>query len=746
MKGVTHWEVLPAKEGVYLDFPSGIDPRLVEVLRAQGIDRLYSHQGRAIDLVSQGKNVVVVTPTASGKSLCYNLPVLDSILKDPDHRALYLFPTKALSQDQVTELLDLIEALGVDIKTYTFDGDTPASARKAIRTAGQIVVTNPDMLHTGILPHHTRWVKLFETLRYVVIDEVHHYRGVFGSHLTNVIRRLKRLCRFYGTEPQFVCCSATIANPKELAEKIVEEEVELVDNNGAPSAQKHFVLYNPPVVNRQLGIRKSSVKEAQRIALDLISNNIQTIVFARSRLRVEILTTYLKESLRGRGRGSGIICGYRGGYLPNERRKIERGLRETEIMGVVSTNALELGIDIGNLSASIMAGYPGNIASTWQQAGRAGRKQGLSLAILIATSSPLDQFIVNHPEYFFGTPPETGIIDPNNLYILTSHLKCAAFELPFEEKESFGAGETIEFLKYLEERRILRHSGDKFYWTSEIYPAEEVSLRTASPQNFAILNRDRDNAVIGEVDYYSAPELVHPDAIYMHQSQQFQITDLDWEGKKAYAKEAGVDYYTDAQTKADIKVLDIAKEAEPTGVEKEGGEKAGWGEVSVTKTTVQFKKIKLHTHENVGWGKLNLPEIEMHTTSFWYQFREGIAETLKMKPGDLGGALKGVANILTNIVPLWVMCDPADIRALSMIRSPFSDRPTVYLYDNYPGGVGFSEKIFNQHEEIFASALELVTSCGCESGCPSCVGPPLEVGECGKSGALSLLRWSLGQL
>lgn len=743
MKGVTHWEALPAKEGVYVDFPRYVEARLVEVLKAQGIDRLYSHQGTAVDLVSQGKNAVVVTPTASGKSLCYNLPVLNSILKDPDIRALYLFPTKALSQDQVAELLDLIEALGVDIKTYTFDGDTPASARKAIRTAGQIVVTNPDMLHTGILPHHTRWVKLFETLQYVVIDEVHHYRGVFGSHLTNVIRRLKRLCNFYGSKPQFVCCSATIANPKELAERIVEEEVELIDNNGAPASQKHFILYNPPVVNRQLGIRKSSIKEAQRIATSLISNDIQTILFARSRLRVEILTTYLKEAVKGARRNPESISGYRGGYLPNERRRIEKGLREGRVMGVVSTNALELGIDIGQLSASLMAGYPGNIASTWQQAGRAGRKAGLSLAILIASSSPLDQFIVNHPEYFFGTPPETGIIDPNNLYILNSHLKCAAFELPFEDSETFGVGETIELLKYLEDRKVLHHSGGKFYWTSEIYPAEEISLRTAASQNFVILNRDKDDAVIGEVDYYSASELAHPDAIYMHQSRQFQITELDWEGKKAYAKEVGVDYYTDAETKADIKVLEVTKEIE-AAEQKEAG-RAGWGEVSVTRTTVQFKKIKFHTHENVGWGKLSLPEIEMHTTSFWFEFPEEITEVLKIKPGDLGGGLKAMANTLRNIVPVWVMCDPADIRALSMIRSPFSDRPTVYLYDNYPGGVGFSEKICNQHREILASARDLVTSCGCESGCPSCVGPPLEVGESGKSVALGLLNWSLAE-
>ena len=717
---------------------------MVEVLRAQGIDRLYSHQGRAVDLVSRGKNVVVVTPTASGKSLCYNLPVLNSILIDPDLRALYLFPTKALSQDQVAELLDLIEALGADIKTYTFDGDTPASARRAIRTAGQIVVTNPDMLHTGILPHHTRWVKLFETLKYVVIDEVHHYRGVFGSHLTNVIRRLKRLCNFYGSKPQFICCSATIANPKELAERIIEEKVELVDNNGAPASQKHFILYNPPVVNRQLGIRKSSIKEAHRIAANLIANDIQTILFARSRLRVEILTTYLNETIVGARKNPELVSGYRGGYLPNERRRIEKGLRQGRVMGVVSTNALELGIDIGQLSASIMAGYPGNIASTWQQAGRAGRKAGLSLAILIASSSPLDQFIVNHPEYFFASPPEAGIIDPDNLYILSSHLKCAAFELPFGEAESFGAGQTIEFLRYLEDRKVLHHSGDKFYWTSEIYPAEEISLRTASSQNFVILNRDRDDAVIGEVDYYSAPELVFPDAIYMHQSQQFQVTELDWEGKKAYAKEVGVDYYTDAQTKADIKVLDVTTEVAPAGDEK-GDTKAGWGEVAVTKTTVQFKKIKFHTHENVGWGKLNLPEIEMHTTSFWYQFPEEIAEILKIKPGDLGGGLKALANILKNIVGVWVMCDPADIRALSMIRSPFSERPTVYLYDNYPGGVGFSERIFNQYREIFSAARDSVTSCGCEAGCPSCVGPPLEVGESGKSIALGLVNWSLAE-
>jgi len=736
---ISHWEVIPPREAVYSEFPPNINPGIKSVLQKRGINKLYSHQATAIENIHSNKNVAIVTPTASGKTLCYNLPVVNTILEKPESRALYLFPTKALSQDQVAELHQLVTDLSADIKTYTFDGDTPRSARAAIRTAGHIVVTNPDMLHTGILPHHTRWIKLFENLRFVVIDEIHHYRGVFGSHLANVIRRLKRICRFYGSNPQFVCCSATIANPLELTRKIIEEEAELVDNNGAPSGQKHFILYNPPVINKELGIRKSYISETQRMAERFLLNDVQTIIFARSRLRVEILLTYLTEAIKKAKKPADSLRGYRGGYLPLQRREIEKGLREGKIRGVVSTNALELGIDIGQLDVSVMAGYPGNIASTWQQAGRAGRRTDVSVAILVANSSPLDQFIIHHPDYFFSQSPESGIVDPNNLIILVSHLKCAAFELPFTDDENFGVEATEKILTHLEEQRILHHVDGKWHWTAEVYPAEQVSLRSATPENFVILDSTDRNRVIGEMDYFSAPIFLHKDAIYLHRADQYQIEELDWEGKKAYAKEVEVDYYTDAITKTDLKVLEVTEK-----LEEKGGDRA-YGEVSVTTLTTMYKKIKFRTHENVGFGKIDLPEQEMHTTSFWFEFPNDVDSKLGLSTEDLGGSLKALSNLLRNVVPLWVMCDSKDIRAFPEVKSPFSDRPTVYVYDNYPGGVGFSQKLFFLSHEVWKACQDMIRSCGCADGCPSCVGPKMEVGERGKRGALKLIEWIIGE-
>ena len=554
-RNITRCEHIPAKPAEYRPFPATMSEDLKKVLRERGIEQLYSHQAEAVRNVQSGKHVAIVTPTASGKTLCYNIPVVDKLIEKPESRALYLFPTKALSQDQLNELYGITKELGRNLKVYTFDGDTPASARKAIRSAGHIVVTNPDMLHTGILPHHTLWIKLFENLSYIVVDELHHYRGVFGSHLSNVIRRLKRICAFYGSNPQFICCSATIANPGQLAETIIEEPFEVVDQNGAPQGEKYFVFYNPPVVNEELGIRRSHVKEAARLSARFVYEGVQTIVFARSRLRVEILTTYLKRIMKRLKRNPEQIKGYRGGYLPLERRAIERGVKEGHILGVVSTNALELGIDIGSLSVSILTGYPGSIASTWQQGGRAGRRQGAALILLIASSSALDQFMVGHPEYFFGQSPEAGIVNPDNLAILASHVKCAAFELPFLDGEKFGTAEVTDILRYLDEEHILRHTKGRWYWSSEKYPAEEVSLRSATPENFVVLNTTRKNEVIGEVDYGSAPFLIHDEAIYLHQTQSFIIDNLDWDRRIAYAREVDSDYYTDAQEKTDIKIL-----------------------------------------------------------------------------------------------------------------------------------------------------------------------------------------------
>ncbi|MDM7925516.1 MAG: DEAD/DEAH box helicase [bacterium] len=739
MANVTAWRKLPARAAVFADFPEDLDPRLAEALRGRGISRLYSHQAEAIRHILDRRHTVVVTPTASGKTLCYNLPVLQSVLADPESRALYLFPTKALSQDQVDELHGLIEPTGADIKTFTFDGDTPASARKAVRSAGHIVVTNPDMLHQGILPHHTGWVKLFENLRFVVVDEVHFYRGGFGSHLANVLRRLKRICAFYGSRPLFIGCSATIANPKELFEKLIEEEAVLVDRNGAPRGEKHFIFYNPPVVNAELGIRRSSIKEAQSVAKRFLASGVQTIVFVRSRLRVEILLTYLKETFQSLKRSADKVRGYRGGYLPNLRREIERGLRDGSIQCVVSTNALELGIDIGQLSASIMAGYPGTIASTWQQAGRSGRRESVSVSVLIASSAPLDQYVIRHHDYFFDSPSENGIVDPDNLIILTEHLKCAAFELPFREGERFGTDATEQLLQYLEEHGVLHRAGDgQYHWTSESYPAEEVSLRSAAPDNVVIIDTTRGERVIGEVDLFSAPVMVHDEAIYLHEGEPYHVDKLDWDRRQAMVRRVRSDYYTDAQTKTDIRVLDEFEESPVPGGKK------GHGEVSVTCVATLYKKIKFGTHENVGSGRIHLPEMTMHTTAYWWELDERVLEALKLTESSLGDGLKAVANLLANVAPIWVMTDPNDLRTLPMRRSPFADKPTVYIYEHIPGGVGYGRKLYQNHGLILSAARDLIRSCHCASGCPSCVGPTLEVGEKGKESALRLLEWGMG--
>ena len=746
MQNVKAWQTFSAQNAEFADFPPQLDQRLIQALQKQGIRRPYRHQAEALALIEQHQHTTIVTPTASGKTLCYNLPVLNSILHNRESRALYLFPTKALSQDQMNELHELVKLLenqiDFDIKSYTFDGDTPADARQAIRSAGHIVVTNPDMLHTGILPHHTTWVKLFENLHYIVIDEIHQYRGVLGSHLANVLRRLKRICLFYGSRPQFICCSATIANPLELAQHLTGEKHCLVNRNGAPRGEKHFILYNPPVVNHELGIRRSSVKDANDIAAKFVRQGIQTIVFARSRMRVEILVTYLKAAMAQAQQSESLIRGYRGGYLPLQRREIERGLRDGSILGVVSTNALELGIDIGQLQVAIMAGYPGSIASSWQQAGRAGRKSDTSLAILVASSSPLDQYIVQHPDYLFGSNPESGIIDPDNLIILLSHMKCAAFELPFNSVEHFGAdyaGQggvegTADILDFLQENRVVHRSGDTYHWMSETYPAEAISLRNAAEENVVIIDRsDPQEKVIGEIDLFSAPMLVHDEAIYLHESVQYHVDRLDWERRKAYVKQVKVDYYTDAQMKSDLKILDISED------QIIQDQLFGYGEVVVTNLVTMYKKIKFNTHENVGWGKVHLPEQEMHTMAFWFAFAEDIAQKLNIDQQDLADGLQAVSHILGHVVPLFVMGDRSDIRALPMMRAPLWKRPAVFVWERYPGGVGFSRKLFSIYPEIATAARQVVAACPCASGCPSCVGPALMVGEKGKIVAQSLL-------
>ncbi|WP_302053415.1 DEAD/DEAH box helicase [Priestia megaterium] len=730
-QNIVHWHTIKEKEAKTAPFPASLHTKLRQALEKRGIGSLYTHQKTAFDLATAKKNVVAVTPTASGKTLCYNLPVLQSIMENDQARALYLFPTKALAQDQKSELNEIIEEMEVPINSYTYDGDTPANIRQKVRKAGHIVITNPDMLHSAILPHHTKWVSLFENLKYIVIDELHTYRGVFGSHVANVIRRLKRICRYYGSNPIFICTSATIANPKELAEHLTGAHVMLVDNNGAPSGRKHFIFYNPPIVNKPLNIRRSATLEVRNIAGEFLKNKIQTIIFARSRVRVEIILTYLQELVKNQLQNKSIQ-GYRGGYLPKQRREIERGLREGSIYGVVSTNALELGVDIGQLQVCVMTGYPGTVASAWQQAGRAGRRHGEAVIVMVASSSPLDQYMIQHPDYFFSRNPETARINPDNLVILVDHLKCASYELPFKQGETFDGVEVEDVLEFLQEERVIHFSGDKWYWMNDSFPAHNISLRSASQENVVIIDQsDVANVkVIGEMDRFSAMTLLHDEAIYLHQGIQYQVEYLDWDEKKAYVREVDVDYFTDANLAVNLKVLEADKER------MERTYSIGYGDVMVSAMATIFKKIKFETHENIGSGPISLPEEELHTNAVWLSFEK---EQFYESEERLEQALISVANALQSIAPLMVMCDPSDLHVVPQIKAVHNEQPTIFLYDRYPGGIGLSDKVYEQMNDVLNQTNQLIVNCSCESGCPSCIGMEAQ-GEYAKSDALVLLQ------
>jgi DEAD/DEAH box helicase domain-containing protein len=775
----------PAREAQWADFPAWLNSDLRAAYNAKGIRQLYTHQAAAAQAVHAGKNVVIVTPTASGKTLCYNLPVLEAVLADSDTRALYLFPTKALAQDQLAELYDLSQRLENRFGVYTYDGDTPSDARKSIREKSHIVLSNPDMLHTGILPHHTRWTRLFENLRYIVLDELHTYRGVFGSHLCNVLRRLQRIARFYGREPQFICCSATIANPGELAAQLVEGAVEVQSANGAPAAEKTFVFYNPPVVNRALGIRRSYINESSRVAQEFLNHDLQTMVFANSRLYTELILTYLQQANRQLPGKPASIRGYRGGYLPNERREIERGLREGRIRGVVSTSAMELGIDVGSLDAVVMAGYPGSIAATWQRAGRAGRRSGSSCAVLVASSSPLDQFIVRHPDYFFGNTPEHAFIQPDNLEILINHLKCAAFELPIRPGEKFGNADLRDLCARLTEAGYLHLAGENYHWTQEAYPADTISLRSVTSDNFVIIDITGEPLVIGEVDFVSALSTVHEKAIYIHGGQQYHVEHLDFKERKAYVKQVDVDYYTDAIRCTQVRVLEVAASAPPQSevccfqedvllgetknlnASSPGNSRANvharsHGDVLIRSQVVGFKKIKLFTNENIGAGTLELPENEMHTTSYWITLARPLLESLSYSISERQSGMFGLLHALETVATLLLMCDGRDLGTAISERPPAPGvaanenspvgvedatrsktdeffEPNLYLFDAYPGGIGFSEPLFLAHDLLLQKTRELLRACPCKSGCPSCVGPAGDLAPKAKEAALAIL-------
>ncbi|MCA1030458.1 DEAD/DEAH box helicase [Bacillus timonensis] len=730
-ENIVKWQTIEPRPAQLVDVPQSVHEKLRYALKKRGIEKLYTHQYEAFEHAKMSQHFVAVTPTASGKTICYNLPVLQKIIEENESRALYIFPTKALAQDQKSELNDIIDELGIAINSYTYDGDTAANIRQKVRKAGHIVITNPDMLHSAILPHHTKWVSLFENLKYVVIDELHTYRGVFGSHVANVIRRLKRICKFYGSEPIFICTSATIANPSELAELLTGEKMKLIENNGAPSGRKHFVFYNPPIVNKQLNIRRSATLEVRKLASEFLKNKIQTIIFARSRVRVEIILTYLQQLVINQ-LGSKAIRGYRGGYLPKQRREIEQGLRNGEIYGVVSTNALELGVDIGQLQVCIMTGYPGTIASAWQQAGRAGRRQGEAVIIMVASSSPLDQYIIQHPEFFFSSNPETARINPNNLVILVDHLKCAAYELPFQQGDTFDGLEIEEILEFLTEERVLHQQSNKWFWMTDSFPAHNISLRSASQENVVIIDQSNIASVrvIGEMDRFSAMTLLHDEAIYLHQGIQYQVEKLDWEEKKAFVREVDVDYFTDANLAVSLRVLEEDKSKEIMDVS------IGYGDVSVQAMATIFKKIKFETHENIGSGPIHLPEEEMHTSGAWISFNK---ENINFSEQRLEEGLIGSANVLKHVAPLLVMCDPADLHVVPQVKATHNEQPTIFLYDRYPGGVGLSEKVYEIMDIMIQQSLNVIENCQCETGCPSCIGTELS-GESSKHDALRLLK------
>jgi len=731
--GVVHHCYVPARPADLVVMPDWLDPGLRGGLASRGITSLYRHQAEAIVAIRAGDDVVVVTPTASGKSLCYLVPTLQALAEDPTARALYLFPTKALGQDQVAELGELSREAGLHINASTYDGDTPNPIRSSIRSAGQVVVTNPDMLHAAILPHHTKWFQLFEQLRIIVIDELHTYRGLFGSHVANVLRRLLRICAHYGSHPVIVCCSATIGNPGELATLLTGRAARVVDRNGAPAGDRHILMVQPPLLDPATGARGSAQTLATRWALPFLRADRQTLVFGRSRVGVELMLSNLREALRLGDGPRTRVRGYRGGYLPTERRAVERGLRDGELLGVVCTNALELGVDVGQLDISILAGYPGSIAATWQQMGRAGRRGGTSVSVLIAGGGPVDRYVVEHPAFLLDSPPEEARLDPDNLHVLLGHLKAACFELPFEPGERFGPSEAAPLLAFLGEEGLTRHaSDDRWYWSSDNFPASSVSLRAAAEENVVIIDTTPDRPrVIGEIDIFAAQTLVHEDAIYMHESAQFHVDKLDWDERKAYVRRVDIDHYTYADRAVTLKPLETFAAAPATG-----GDRAH-GEVMISSLVSMFKKLKFGTDENLGWGPVHLPEIELQTTAYWLMLGSAADGWSR---ADLDVALLGVGRAIQAVAAVLLMVDPRDLGLVSQVRSPHNGSPTVYLYEAVPGGVGMSERLFQRHDELVAGAADLIAGCGCESGCPACTGPRLEPDVDAKHLALRLLR------
>jgi len=806
---ITAWKTLPKRSPEYTHPPGDLHPSFSTSFEKLGVKDLFKHQKAVWHLIKDGKNVAVVTGTASGKTLAYNMPVVDTLLKNEQRRALYLFPTKALAHDQLNGLKS-----SFPLPAASYDGDTPSQDRKLIRQNSRIILSNPDMLHVGILPHHTNWETFFSQLQFIVIDEMHIYRGVFGSHVANVIRRLKRVAEYYDSRPQFILTSATIGNPKELAELLIEEPVSVVDKDTSSRGEKHFLVYNPPVIDKKLGLRAGMQNESVRLAKDLFSYGVQTILFARSRKSVEFIRSKMEDHVDN---ANHALRAYRSGYLPEQRREIESKLRQGVVRTVVATTALELGIDIGGMDASILAGYPGTIAGTWQQAGRAGRTQKPSLSILVTSSNPLDQFLAHHPDYIFERSPEHALIDPNNLLILVKHIHCAAFELPFQEGERYGElspGQTLEFLEYLQSKGSLHYSEETYYWMDKGYPASDISLRTTDFDQVVITYIDHTGKMetIGTIDKKSADWMLHPGAIYLHEGIVYKVKKLDLKGNQAILIDAHGDYYTDPIKETTVECLSVLQDKKSSGCH------IFQGELSVTKRVVGFKKINWDHYEVLGHENLDLPPTELKTAGYWFALDEKTIQNLKSSgdwsssPLDYGpnwesirslvldrdqrkcqacgkiyedsqlhihhkkplrsfqtekdanrlenlitlcprchqraenvvrvkSGLSGLSFLLHHLAPLLLMCDRYDLGVHAEPSANFgNNQPTIVLYEQIPAGVGFSQRLFDKHDELIRQALRMVSHCPCEDGCPSCVGPGGELGSGGKSETTAILK------
>ncbi len=766
---LTAEHLLPGANAEQVPFPAGLSDPLREALEARGLTGLYSHQGQALEAAFARRHFVVATPTASGKSLCFHLPVLEALAREPSATALFLYPTKALSRDQEHGIHALAREAKLELPAIVYDGDTPADARRVARDRARIVLSNPDMLHSGILPNHAKWARLLEGLRYVVLDELHTYRGVFGSHMAHVIARLRRLAAFHGSHPTFLCATATIGNPVEHSARLLgvpESEVELIDKNGAPRAERRLFVYNPPIVNPELGIRGSALKHAVDVTSDLVRAKVPTLVFGPSRNSVEVMLKYLRERV-GNVAGPEAIMGYRGGYLPDTRRKIEQDLREGRILAVVATNALELGIDIGDLDAVVLAGYPGSIAATWQRFGRAGRRGRTSIALMICGSGSLDQYLARHPNYLLSTAAEEARIDPNNVEILIQHLKCAAFEAPFRlsepglrpaspapaEGESYlglDVESTRDALDYLAEHRLVHAEQGAYIWTGEAFPANHVSLRNLSWDNFVIIDVANGRS-IAELDFRAAHTMLHEQAIYQHDAEQYQVERLDFDNHKAFVRKVEPDYFTTALTYRTVAVL------EPLANSTLGPSVTGYGEVKVLEKVTGYKKIKFFTHENAGYGDVHLPELQKHTTSFWLTLTEASVAALGRPRAELIAGLRGLGTALETIATLALMCDPRDLSrtlgdgagsGLGPGRDPLGGRtggfdPTLFLFDSVAGGVGLAERIHERRHEMVERARVLIAQCPCKAGCPACVGPEEDEGPLDVKAVASAIAWHL---